>query len=101
MRCGIGLVRDHEHDHSSLFGDLAEGGPQSVARGGIEIPGGFVGKEHLWFEEQCPCNGYSLLFASAQGFRPMSRSFLESLLRKQLPTSFKQFSLRGPVKYAW
>ena len=89
MRGGIGLVRDHEHDHLSLLGDFAEGGPQSVARCGVEISGGLVGKEHLWLEEQRPRDGDSLLFTATQCLRSMGHSSLEPLFRKQLAAAIK------------
>ncbi len=89
MRGGIGLVRDHQHDHLSLFGDFSKGGPKSVTRCGVEIPGGLVGKEHLWLEEQGPCDCDSLLFTATQCFRSMGHSSFETLFRKQLATAIK------------
>ena len=100
MRGGIGLVRDHEHDHSSLFRDLAERGPESVARGGVEIARGFVGEDHLRLEEQGSGDGHALLLTAAEGFRTMAQAVLEALLCEKLTSSFEQFRLRDPVENA-
>ena len=98
MRGGIRLVRDHEDDHPSLFGDLAEGRPQSVARGGVEIARGFVGEDHLRLEEQRAGDGHALLFASAEGFGAMAQAVLQALLGEKLTSSFLQFWFRNPVE---
>ena len=63
---GFGIVRDHDDCLAEILIELAEQAKDSFGAFSIEVAGGFIGQDNLWFADDGPSQRYALLFTAGK-----------------------------------